>query len=906
LNFIQVMYLNLLLKILQATNDSNGEPKVIYSILQANLNKLDDRFAAVLRAWATTNLPQEEPEDAWAIAADIVNLSNRLAQFHLGNRGSNLEIAIAGYESSLAVFNRNVSPQDWATTKNNLGNAYRDRICGERSNNLEAAISCYTEALQVRTREQFPEQWATTKNNLGTAYGDRIYGERAENLEAAISCYIEALQVRTREQFPEQWAVTKNNLAIAYSDRICGERKGNLQASIICYRDALQVYTLAQFPERWAAIQNNLGTAYYNAFWGEKAEFQEAAINCYTKALQVYTLSHFPEDWGMTKNNLGNAYRTRLSGDRSLNLETAISCYTEALQVYTYEDFPDNHAATLFNLGLAYRDAQQFENAYTTLTNTINIVDSLRSKIVSGDAARQKLADQYNRVYQNLIEICLELNQYTEAIEYIERSKSRSLVEVLATKTFYPKRDYYSNQNDYQKTCTKLDQLRTKITTKQRELEILTRNKESEERNYDYVVQLRQGLSDIQQQLNQIFGEVHKVDPSFKLNQQIEPISFSQIQTIIDSRTCLAILHITDRQVIAFIITRNNPDPIVRKYSVKDRDRTMNRAFAYLRLYYRKRSNWWKNQLVSRLKNLAKILHIEEIFSHIPTDCDRLILIPHRVLHLLPLHALPFYCDEASSFCLLDKFPRGVQYAPSCQILQLTQNQQRPNFHKLFAIQNPTNDLIYANLEVETICSSFSSTQVLVQEIATKAAINTDRSLKEAHCIHFSCHGLFNLASPLESALFLANEERLTLGEIFGLDLSSCYLVTLSACETGLTNFASFSDEYIGLPSGFIYAGSTNVVSSLWKINDLSTAFLIIKFYQNLESTRSVAVALNKAQLWLRDITKAELKTWITANRLPLDPTMRQKLTKRLHKWQDNQKPFQNPFYWAAFCAIGQ
>ncbi|NES17929.1 MAG: CHAT domain-containing protein [Symploca sp. SIO3E6] len=557
-------------------------------------------------------------------------------------------------------------------------------------------------------------------------------------------------------------------------------------------------------------------------------------------------------------------------------------------------------------LGLVYRDAQQFENAYTTFTNTINIVDSLRSKIVSGDAARQKLADEYNRVYQNLIEICLELNQYTEAIEYIERSKARSLVELLATKKNYPKRDYYSTQNDYQKACTQLDQLRTKITTKERELEILTRNKESEERNYDYVVQLQQGLSELQQQLNQIFGEIHKIDPSFKLNQQIDPISFSQIQTLIDSRTCLVILHITDQQIIAFIITRNNRAPIVRKYSGKDRDRTMNRAFAYLRLYYRKRSNWWRNQLVSRLKDLAKILHIEEILSHLPTDCDRLILIPHRVLHLLPLHALPIYSDETGSFCLLDKFPRGVQYVPSCQILQLTQNQQRPDLHKLFAIQNPTKDLSYANLEVEKICSSFSSTQVLVQEAATKAALNTARNLKEAHCIHFSCHGLFNLASPLESSLFLTNEERLTLGEIFGLDLRKCYLVTLSACETGLTNFASFSDEYIGLPSGFIYAGSTNVVSSLWTVNDLSTAFLMIRFYHNLQAVQSVAVALNQAQLWLRDITKKELETWIEENQLPLKPAVKMGLRRRLYQLEDDAKPFQDPFHWAAFCAIGQ
>jgi CHAT domain-containing protein len=146
----------------------------------------------------------------------------------------------------------------------------------------------------------------------------------------------------------------------------------------------------------------------------------------------------------------------------------------------------------------------------------------------------------------------------------------------------------------------------------------------------------------------------------------------------------------------------------------------------------------------------------------------------------------------------------------------------------------------------------------------------------------------------------------LTLDKIFALKLEKCRLVTLSACETGLIDFNNTSDEYIGLPSGFLYAGASNVVSSLWRVNDLSTAFLMIKFYQNLKNFQSVAVALNQAQLWLRDITKTELKAWITANSLPLNPTMRQNLHKRLHKLQDNQKPFQEPFHWAAFCASGQ
>ena len=149
-------------------------------------------------------------------------------------------------------------------------------------------------------------------------------------------------------------------------------------------------------------------------------------------------------------------------------------------------------------------------------------------------------------------------------------------------------------------------------------------------------------------------------------------------------------------------------------------------------------------------------------------------------------------------------------------------------------------------------------------------------------------------------------EKCLTLGEIFALDLSECRLAMLSACETGFADFRSISDEYVGLPSRFLFAGSPHVVSSLWTVNDLSTAFLMIRFYQNLQKGLAVALALNQAQLWLKDLSKGDLETWIEENQLPLKPAIRMNLRRRLYKLEDKAKPFQSPFYWGAFCAIGR
>jgi hypothetical protein len=63
-----------------------------------------------------------------------------------------------------------------------LANAYKDRIKGERGENIEKAIAFYEAALQVYTRDAFPQQWVMTQNNLAAACSERIKGERGEDL----------------------------------------------------------------------------------------------------------------------------------------------------------------------------------------------------------------------------------------------------------------------------------------------------------------------------------------------------------------------------------------------------------------------------------------------------------------------------------------------------------------------------------------------------------------------------------------------------------------------------------------------------------------------------------------------------------------------------------------------------
>ncbi|MBE9186858.1 CHAT domain-containing protein, partial [Microcoleus sp. LEGE 07076] len=150
--------------------------------------------------------------------------------------------------------------------------------------------------------------------------------------------------------------------------------------------------------------------------------------------------------------------------------------------------------------------------------------------------------------------------------------------------------------------------------------------------------------------------------------------------------------------------------------------------------------------------------------------------------------------------------------------------------------------------------------------------------------------------------------ECLTLTEIFDLELSKCRLVALSACETGLTDARNTTDEYIGLTSGFFYAGATSILSTLWAVNDVSTAILMIRFYELfLSETRPpVAIALRESQLWLRSVTVKGLLEWVEASQLLSREHKTTIQDKYRRGYKQDYQPYESPVYWAAFCAVGQ
>jgi len=124
--------------------------------------------------------------------------------------------------------------------------------------------------------------------------------------------------------------------------------------------------------------------------------------------------------------------------------------------------------------------------------------------------------------------------------------------------------------------------------------------------------------------------------------------------------------------------------------------------------------------------------------------------------------------------------------------------------------------------------------------------------------VHFATHALVDNIHPELSGLVLSLVDQrgkpvdgfLGLQDIYNLDLSAD-LVVLSACQTALGKQIN-GEGMIGLTRGFMYAGASGVMATLWNVNDFATAKLMAHFYKAMEQDgMAPAQALRQAQLAL-------------------------------------------------------
>jgi CHAT domain-containing protein len=135
--------------------------------------------------------------------------------------------------------------------------------------------------------------------------------------------------------------------------------------------------------------------------------------------------------------------------------------------------------------------------------------------------------------------------------------------------------------------------------------------------------------------------------------------------------------------------------------------------------------------------------------------------------------------------------------------------------------------------------------------------------------VHFACHAASDAAAPSRSLLLLHDHDSapLTVARLAPVDFRQAKLAYLSACRTPFTGRAELADEAIHLTSAFALAGFSQVVGTLWEIDDAAALEITEGFYTSLRSGGTLNVsdaarALHRATRALRDKYPAAPALW--------------------------------------------
>jgi CHAT domain-containing protein len=285
----------------------------------------------------------------------------------------------------------------------------------------------------------------------------------------------------------------------------------------------------------------------------------------------------------------------------------------------------------------------------------------------------------------------------------------------------------------------------------------------------------------------------------------------------------------------------------------------------------------YRSEIVKQKTNIALAERLfQELLGRIPEYREKrgLVVVPDGKLHLLPFSALA----DSGHYVLTSHV---VSVAPSGTVLDMLQRRIIHTVHDALPyvgvaawISTPPPTTLLATIrravsgpekrelvplpesrnEVETIATDLPKpSTILLGDHATKTAF-LQLPLKEYRVIHLALHGYVDPEFPDRSALVFAprsspaDDGLLQVRDIRTLPLNTD-LVTLSACDTGVGPVGE--EGVANIVNAFIEAGAQSVVSTLWEMEDRSTAQLMIAFYRHLSQSEGKAEAMREAQLEL-------------------------------------------------------
>lgn len=910
----------------------------------------------------------------------------------VGEKRENLEEALACYTRALEVYTRETFPVEYARVRNNVSSLYQERLMGRRDANLAHALVCSRAALEVYTPETLPVEYAMAQNNAGTIHyrrAERAYGrERLQAQEEAIACYQRALDILTPENQPIDYARAQTNLGNIYWLREEGERRTNLEKAIESFRKAHRIFTLQAFAVDYARVQNSLGVVYRARLAGEHARNMARSRTCFLRALRVYTRQAFPLAHRMTQLNLAStemsqghwlkahrAYRRALATEDTLvALGAGVAGREAVLQEGRSATLGESFA--LIRLGRLAEAAVVLEHGRVRGLSDAIALESAHPDLIRQPERRARYASSQQAVKEaQKALLALQQNRCdTDEFRRLDLERTRG---------------YHQAREAFDALVEEIRQAGDPANFFDTSVRVETLLQAAEQCGERHAVvylaatdwggfallvsafplaepgKQRFAVLDLPQLTVAIVHEL--IESRITYNQssgivggflwaqenngfqllaggsseqtfRTKADAFGQICALAAKESMLAL---AARDVVATPACAHAVDRPLNQLAAQELSELQSTLGHFFLRY----------ELQRCLQTLAEVA-MQPLAAWLQSKgIQSLTLIPCEMLATFPLSTVEVSPGKLMNTC----FTTGI--APGARLLlRRTQMGQAADARAgIYALGNPeagSRSLVWGEAEALTLARLARAlhlpAQARVQQRATRAWLV--EILQKGSVVVAACHGMFDTDEPLQSGLRLTGHERLTLGQVLGdeVNLQGLQLLILSSCQTALVDLHGISDEVYSLTAGMLQAGAKAVLASLWSVDDRATYLLMVRFAQEwFPSLHEMppALALARAQTWLRTVTNRELQAltlpalsgrgeqeeqWQTEADFPApeqdplpvpDADLQAVRTARAGRYEAGEAirylrtdarrqdpaacPYENPVYWAGFQVTG-
>lgn len=492
--------------------------------------------------------------------------------------------------------------------------------------------------------------------------------------------------------------------------------------------------------------------------------------------------------------------------------------------------------ASHYGLGLIYQQHGSRSASIAEYKQAIAEIEQTQSTIGAEDYKmafrRDKLA-----VYEALILLYLaqgDTDSLRAAFDLVERAKARGLLDTIA------RIDDGQTFGIPDELLVRYETLKQNLNWYYHRLHMRTDDKdtgEDQERTWLGLLQQHE------ESLEALWKEWQQPDLIAAPRNPVWTVSSTTLQKTLPPDTLLLEFLITDTHLLVFGLERGK----IWSKQLPFQRAQLARLLQQLRFQFNKFSysqdyrNHHADALLASTKDVLHALY-KILLAPIPEiqSVRQIIVVPHGLLHAVPFHAL--WSDNRY---LIET--HTVSYAPSATILHrvLTYQHLTPQDPPLImGLSDPT--IPYVEEELFGLQQLFPAAQIRRDEQVTANSLLHEQW--HPPFLHISTHAMFRNDNPNFSSLKMT-DGWLTVNEIYHL-ATAAPLVTLSACETGRSE-AGPGDELMGLCRGFFGIGTQSLVVSLWRVEDQSTAKLMVRFYEGLRNGEPVHQALRNAQLEL-------------------------------------------------------